>query len=110
MNFVETLYIRENRGFKELFPPEEQSQHLIAPPDFVVDNLIVGKLPARCKAVSYSDPRFFIYDKKKYTYIPKNNKTHVVTLFHETERTDSYYLSDMPQNDTLDVKLYNLTD
>ncbi len=107
---VDTLYIRKNLEFRNLFPPEEQSQHPVAPPDFVVDNPIVGELPVRCKAVSFSDPRFFIYDKKKCSYIPKNAKMHVVTLFHETERANTYYLSDMTQNDTLDVKLYNITD
>lgn len=105
---VDTLYIRKNQEFRDLYPPEEQSQHLIAPTDFVVENPIIGKLPARCKAVSFSDPRFFIFNKKKLSYIPKNVKTHVVTLFHETERTNIYYLSDMTQNDTLDIKLCNI--
>ena len=101
---VDTLYIRKNQENRDLFPPEKQCRH----PDIVVDNPIVGELPAKCKAVSFSDSRFFIYDKKTCTYIPKNVKTHVVTLFHDTERTNTYYLYDMTKSDTLDVKLYNL--
>ena len=107
---VDTLYIRKNLEVRDLYPPEEQSQHPVTPPDFVVDNPIVGKLPARCKAVSFSDPRFYIYDKKKCSYIPKNAKTHDVTLFHETERADTYHLFDMTQNDKIDIKLYNIKD
>ena len=106
--FVEgndTLYIRKEKEFRELFPPEEQNQHLVAPPDFVVINPVVGKLPSKCKTVSYSDQRFFVYDRKKCTYIPKNNNIHVVTLTHLTERTNSYYLFDQTKNDTLEIKL-----
>ena len=107
---VDTLYIRKNPEFKDLFSPEQQYQHTVAPSDFAVDNPIVGKLPSRCKTVSFSDPRFFIYDKKKCSYILKNANTHVVTLFHDTERADTYHLFDMTRNDTIDIELNNIND
>ncbi len=101
---IDTLYIRKNREFKELFSPNEKRIFSVVPKDFVVDNPIIGKLPSKCNEISFSDYRFFLYDANKCTYIPKY-KVHVITLFHDTERTDSYTLSDMTKNDTINIKL-----
>ena len=102
---MDTVYIRKDREFKELFPPEEQSLHPVAPKDFFVANPFIGKLPSLCKMVTFSDPRFFIYDKNKCTYIPKDDITHVITLFHNTERGDSYTLCDIVRTDTLEINI-----
>ena len=102
---VDTVYIRKGREFKELFSLEEQSSHSMAPKDFPVNNPVIGKLPFKCKLVAFSDPRFFIYDKNKCTYIPKDDITHVITLFHNTERGDSYTLCDVMRTDTVEINI-----
>jgi hypothetical protein len=101
----DTVYIRKGCEFLELFPPEEQSEHTVAPKDFYVDNPIVGKLPSAFKMVAFSDSCFFVYDKKKCTYVPKDDNIHIVTLFHNTERGDSYSLYDVTRTDTMEVEL-----
>lgn len=100
---IDTVYIRKGCEFKELFPPEEQELHKVAPKDFYIDNPQIGTLPSKCKLVSFSDTRFFIYDKNKDTYIPKDDTTHIITLYHDTERGDSYSLCDVTASDTLGI-------
>lgn len=102
---VDTVYIRKECEIKELFSLEEPSSHSVAPKDFSVNNPFIGKLPSKCKIVAFSDSRFFIYDKKKCTYIPKDDITHVITLFHNTERGDSYTLCDVTHTDTLEIRI-----
>ena len=102
---MDTVYIREGREFKELFPPEEQSLHTVAPRDFYIDNPHIRKLPSKCKMVAFSDPRHFIYDKNKGEYIPKDDMTHIITLFHNTERGDSYSLWDVTATDILEIEI-----
>lgn len=102
---IDTVYIRKGREFMELFPLEEQSSHSMAPKDFSVNNPVIGRLPSKCKIVAFSDPRFFIYNKNKYTYIPKDDITHVITLFHNAERGDSYTLCDVIRTDTLEMSI-----
>lgn len=100
---IDTVYIRKGCEFKDLFPPEEQELHKVAPKDFYIDNPQIGTLPSKCKLVSFSDTRFFIYDKNKDTYIPKDDTTHIITLYHDTERGDSYSLWDVTASDTLGI-------
>ena len=100
---IDTVYIRKGCEFKDLFPPEEQGLHKVAPKDFYIDNPQIGTLPSKCKLVSFSDTRFFIYDKNKGTYIPKDDTTHIITLYHDTERGDSYSLCDVTASDTLGI-------
>lgn len=100
---IDTVYIRKGCEFKDLFPPEEQELHKVAPKDFYIDNPQIGTLPSKCKLVSFSDTRFFIYDKNKDTYIPKDDTTHIITLYHDTERGDSYSLCDVTASDTLGI-------
>lgn len=100
---IDTVYIRKGCEFKDLFPPEEQELHKVAPKDFYIDNPQIGTLPSKCKLVSFSDTRFFIYDKNKDTYIPKDDTTHIITLYHDTERGDSYSLCDVTASDTLEI-------
>lgn len=101
----DTFYIRKGREFQELFSPEEQSEHTMAPKDFCIDYPIVGKLPSAFKMVAFSDSCFFVYDKNKCTYVPKDDNVHIVTLFHNTERGDSYSLYDVTRTDTMEVEL-----
>lgn len=101
----DTVYIRKGCEFLELFPPEEQSEHTVAPKDFYVDNPIVGKLPSAFKMVAFSDSCFFVYDKNKCTYVPKDDNIHIVTLFHNTERGDSYSLYDVTRTDSMEIEL-----
>lgn len=82
---TDTVFVRKDCEFNELFPPEEQSLYPVAPKDFYVDNPVV-KLSSKCKMVAFSDPRFFIYDKENCTYIPKDDITHLIKLSHYTER------------------------
>lgn len=98
----DTVFVRKDCEFKELFPPEEQSLYPVAPKDFYVDNPVV-KLSSKCKMVAFSDPRFFIYDKEKCTYIPKDDITHLIKLSHYTERGESYNLCDITHSDTLGI-------
>ena len=100
---IDTVYIRKGCEFKELFPPEEQGLHKVAPKEFSIDNPQIGTLPSKCKLVSFSDTRFFIYDKNKGTYIPKDDTTHIITLYHNTEKGDSYSLWDVTASDTLEI-------
>lgn len=100
---IDTVYIRKGCEFKDLFPPEEQELHKVAPKDFYIDNPQIGTLPSKCKLVSFSDTRFFIYDKNKGTYIPKDDTTHIITLYHNTEKEDSYSLWDVTASDTLEI-------
>jgi len=102
---VDTVYIRKGREFKDLFSLEEQSSNSMAPKDFPVNNPFIGELPPKCKIVAFSDSSFFIYDKNKCTYIPKDDITHVITLFHNTERGDYYTLYDVIRTDTLEIKI-----
>ena len=99
---TDTVSVRKDCEFKELFPPEEQSLYPVAPKDFYVDNPVV-KLSSKCKMVAFSDPRFFIYDKEKCTYIPKDDITHLIKLSHYTERGESYNLCDITHSDTLGI-------
>lgn len=99
---TDTVFVRKGCEFKELFPPEEQSLYPVAPKDFYVDNPVV-KLSSKCKMVAFSDPRFFIYDKEKCTYIPKDDITHLIKLSHYTERGESYNLCDITHSDTLGI-------
>lgn len=99
---TDTVFVRKDCEFKELFPPEEQSLYPVAPKDFYVDNPVV-KLSSKCKMVAFSDPRFFIYDKEKCTYIPKDDITHLIKLSHYTERGESYNLCDITHSDTLGI-------
>lgn len=99
---TDTVFVRKDCEFKELFPPEEQSLYPVAPKDFYVDNPVV-KLSSKCKMVAFSDPRFFIYDKEKCTYIPKDDITHLIKLPHYTERGESYNLCDITHSDTLGI-------
>ena len=105
---IDTIYIRKSREYGDLFPPEKRKSNIMVSPGFTTKCPIEGKIPSRCTTVPFSDPGFFIYDKKKCTYVPKDERTHVVTLFHNTERTNTYYLFDMTKNDTIEVKL-NIT-
>lgn len=102
---IDSVYIRKGREFKDLFPPEEQSLHSIAPKDYYIDDPHIGKLPFKCKIVAFSDPRYFIYDKNKDVYMPKDDLIHIVTLFHNTERGDSYTIWDVTASDTLEIKM-----
>ena len=99
---TDTVFVRKDCEFKGLFPPEEQSLYPVAPKDFYVDNPVV-KLSSKCKMVAFSDPRFFIYDKEKCTYIPKDDITHLIKLSHYTERGESYNLCDITHSDTLGI-------
>lgn len=105
---IDSVYIRNGREFKDLFPPEEQSLHSVAPKDFYIDDPHVGKLPSKCKMVAFSEPRLFIYDKDKCTYVPKDDMIHIITLFHNTERGDSYSLWDVTATDTLEIKIIQI--
>lgn len=102
---MDSIYIRKGCEFKELFPPEEQSLHPVAPKDFYIDDPHIGELPSKCKMVAFSDYRFFIYDKNKGQYVPKDDMIHIITLFHNTERGDSYSLWDVTATDTLEIKI-----
>lgn len=100
--YTDTVFVRKGCEFKELFPPEEQSLYPVAPKDYYVDNPVV-KISSKCKMVAFSDPRFFIYDKEKCTYIPKDDITHLIKLSHYTERGESYNLCDITHSDTLGI-------
>ena len=108
---VDSVFIRKELEFRDLFPPEEQKNNLKNPEWFQVSkDPIIGGIPLGFRSISYSDSSFFSYDRKMHDYIPKSNKIHVVTLYHETERGNAYYLWDETKNDTVGVKLFVLVD
>ena len=101
----DTVYIRKGPELKDLFSPKEQSLHEASPKDFYIDDPHIGKLPSKCKMLAFSDQRYFIYDMDKCTYVPKDDITHIIKLFHNSERGDSYSLCDVTATDTQKIKI-----
>lgn len=106
----DTIYIRNDKEYNELFSPEDQKKHRVSPSWFNVNNPVVGNLHPRCKRIAYSDNKFFVYDKKKCKYIPKSNNIHVLTFYHDTERTNTYSLFDMTKNKISAINLSLVSD
>lgn len=101
---VDTVFIRKKRELRDLFPPEEQNKYPVTP-DGEFYNPIIGDITPGCRSISFSDSSFFSYDRNKCTYVPKSNKIHIVTLSHNTERGNTYYLFDETKDDTIRVQL-----
>ncbi len=108
---IDTIYIRKDMEFYEMFPPEEKTKYNCAPPpkDYKIFNPIIGELPSKCKYIAFSDSTYFKYEyEHQFTYIPKDSHVHIIILEHQTERTDSYSLYDITENDTVEVKIRSL--
>lgn len=101
----DTIYIRDSREFYELFPPEEKKSHLVSPKNFKTATPVVSTLPSKCKVIPFSDSRFFVYNRDKCTYIPRDSTIHIIHLVHDIERANSYSLFDMTLKDTLVINL-----
>ncbi len=70
---------------------------------------IIGALPPMCRIISYSDPLFFVYDRDPYlSYKPKSNNIHLISLWHDVERTDTYILLETTKDSTRNVELKEL--
>lgn len=101
----DTLYIRNEMEFHELFPPRERDKHPKAPKDWVKRKIVKGNMPSSCSFIPYSDSRFFVYDENKHKYVQKDNTVHIIKLSHFVERTDEYHLFDETLKDTLEINL-----
>lgn len=101
----DTIYIRDEMEFYELFPIEERDKHPKSPRDWMKRKIIKGDLPSSLKIIPYSDSRFFVYDENKHKYVQKDNTVHIIKLSHFVERTDEYHLFDESMKDTFDILL-----
>ena len=101
---VDTVFIRNKRELKDWYPPEEQIEQ-ITPEWYVPQKRIIGDIPTRCRLISFSDSCFFSYDKEDSSYNPKSSIIHVVTLYHETDWGNAYYLWDRTSDGAIGVQL-----
>lgn len=101
----DTVYIRDEMEFQDLFPPEERDKHPKAPKDWVKRRIIKGDIPSLCCLIPYSDSRYFIYDRSRKQYVLKDSTMHIFNLVHNVERANDYHLFDESLKDTLDIQL-----
>ncbi|MCQ2256529.1 MAG: hypothetical protein MJZ41_00875 [Bacteroidaceae bacterium] len=101
----DTIYIRDEMEFQDLFPPEERDKHPKAPKDWVKRRIIKGDLPSSVKIIPYSDSLIFVYDTNKHKYVLKDSTMHIFNLAHNVERANEYYLFDESLKDTLEIHL-----
>lgn len=101
----DTIYIRDEKEFYDLFPPEERYKYPVLPKDFKKYKIIKGDVPSSCKLIPYSDSRFFLYDRKTRKYILKDTTMHIIHLNHYIERANDYHLFDESRKDTLEIYL-----
>lgn len=101
----DTIYIRDEMKFQDLFPPEERDKHPKAPKDWVKRRIIKGDLPSSFKIIPYSDSLFFVYDTNKHKYVLKDSTMHIFNLVHNVERANKYCLFDESLKDTLEIHL-----
>ena len=105
----DTLYIRDEMEFYDLFPPEERYKHPKAPKDWVKRRIIKGDLSSPFKIIPYSDSLFFVYDTNKHKSVLKDSTMHIFNLVHNVERANEYCLFDETLKDTLEIHLNECT-
>lgn len=104
----DTVYIRKGIDFNDLVSPGEDESDNAVPRLFEIDNPVAELQSSRCRLISFSDKRFFFYDKGKRQYVPKDKRIHMIKLYHDIERADSYHLYDITLTDTVEIKLSEL--
>lgn len=108
----DTVYIRDNIDFYDLFSPEERVK-LNLRPNYRPKNFqkerepTIPPLPSFCKIIPHTDSRFFVYAHGDYTL--KDSTIHMIKLTHYTERANEYRLYDQSLNDFLEIPLYEIT-
>ena len=105
----DTIYIRDEMEFQDLFPPEERDKHPIPPKDFKKGGIVKGDLPSSCRVIPYSDSRFFSYDEKKHNYLLKDSTMHIIKLVHYVERANDYDFFDVTLKEVSGVPLMNVS-
>lgn len=101
----DTIYIRDEMKFQDLFPPEERDKNSPTPKDWVKRRIIKGELSSPFKIIPYSDSLFFVYDTNKHKYILKDSTMHIFNLVHNVERANEYCLFDESLKDMLEIHL-----
>lgn len=101
----DTIYIRDEMEFHDLFPYEERDEHSIPPADFKKGKIIKGYLPSFCRIIPFSDSRFFVYDSNRHKYVLKDSTIHMINLVHDIERANDYHIFDENLKDTLEICL-----
>lgn len=106
----DSIYIRKNREFAELFPPEERDMNPKGPPsnppsygEYVspVRKIISGNI----SYMRYSDDRYFHFSDSAHDYLPLNDSVCVLTITHYIERGNGYTFLIMKQSNVTSVDL-----
>lgn len=102
----DTILLRDELKFYELFPNKEFDKQAFHPKAHLKGKFIKGNMPSNCKIIPFSDSFYFYYDKRKGKYFLRDSTIHIITLIHDIERTNSYRLQDETSRDTSMIELH----
>lgn len=105
----DTIYIREKPKLYEEFPPNEQ--YMWNDPVYdenrgVIQPVVFGNLPSKCKLITYSDSNFFKYESEfSDSCIPVNDNINIISIWHNCDRGSVYELCNYTRKKSKTIQL-----